>query len=115
VDLLVTTNQGPACLYRNDVSGGNRSLRLHLRGTRSNRDGIGAVARITTAEGRQSRMVKGGSSYLSQSELALTFGLGRLPRAERLVIEWPSGRMDEHGPLTAGAYECVEGNKPLRR
>ncbi len=115
VDLLVTTNHGPACLYRNDVTSGNRSLRLHLRGIRSNRDGIGAVARIATAQGPQSRMVKGGSSYLSQSELALTFGLGRLPRAERLVIEWPSGRTDEHGPLTAGAYECVEGNKPLRR
>jgi hypothetical protein len=115
VDLLVTTNQGPACLYRNDLANGNRSLRLHLRGTRSNRDAIGAVARIHTAEGPQSRMVKGGSSYLSQSELALTFGLGRLQRAERLIIEWPGGRVDEHGPLTPGAYECLEGNKPLRR
>ena len=60
-------------------------------------------------------MVKSGSSYLSQSELALTFGIGRRERADRLVIEWPSGRVDEHGPLAAGAYECVEGNKPVRR
>ena len=115
VDLLVTTNQGPAYLYRNDVANGNRSLRLHLRGVKSNRDAIGAVARLTTAEGTQSRMVKSGSSYLSQSELALTFGMGRRERAQRLVIEWPSGRVDEHGPLAAGDYDCVEGSKPASR
>ncbi len=115
VDLLITTNQGPAYLYRNDVTNGNRSLRLRLRGVKSNRDAIGAVARISTAEGEQSRMVKSGSSYLSQSELALTFGIGRHERAERLIIEWPSGKVDEHGPITAGFYECVEGAKPVRK
>jgi hypothetical protein len=112
VDLLITTNQGPAYLYRNDVTNGNRSIRLRLRGTKSNRDAIGAVARLTTSGGTQSRMVKSGSSYLSQSELTLTFGIGRRERADRLVIEWPSGRVDEHGALAAGAYECVEGSKP---
>jgi len=112
IDLLVTTNQGPAYLYRNDLTNGNRSLRLRLRGTKSNRDAIGAVARITTSDGAQSRVVKSGSSYLSQSEPTLTFGLGRRERAERLVIEWPSGRVDEHGPLAAGAWECIEGSKP---
>jgi enediyne biosynthesis protein E4 len=112
VDLLVTTNHGPAYLYRNDLTNGNRSLRLRLRGIKSNRDGIGAIARLTNADGTQSRMVKSGSSYLSQSEPALTFGLGRRDRAQRLVIEWPSGRVDEHGALTAGVYECAEGSKP---
>ena len=115
VDLLLTTNQGPACLYRNDLTNGNRSVRLRLRGTKSNRDAIGAVAQLTTAEGMQSRMVKSGSSYLSQSELTLTFGIGRRERAERLVIAWPSGKVDEHGPLAAGLYECVEGARPERR
>jgi enediyne biosynthesis protein E4 len=115
VDLLVTTNHGPAYLYRNDVTSGNRSIRLRLRGTKSNRDAIGAVARLTTADGTQSRMVRSGSSYLSQSELALTFGIGRGDRASRLVIEWPSGRVDDHGALTAGAYDCVEGSKPTPR
>ena len=112
VDLLVTTNHGPAYLYRNDVTSGNRSIRLRLRGTKSNRDAIGAVARLTTSDGTQSRMVRSGSSYLSQSELALTFGIGRRDRAIRLVIEWPSGRIDDHGPLAPGTYECVEGSKP---
>ena len=115
LDLLVTTNQGGAYLYRNDVATGNRSLNLRLRGVKSNRDAIGAVARIVTPDGTQLRMVKGASSYLSQSDLALTFGLGRRGRADSLVIAWPSGRTDEHGALDAGRYECVEGQRPVRR
>ena len=114
VDLLVTTNQGPALLYRNDVSNGNRSLRLHLMGTKSNRDAIGAVVRLFTPEGQQTRMVKTGSSYLSQSELALTFGLGRREMATRVVVEWPSGRTDEFKSLMKGQYELVEGKSPQR-
>jgi hypothetical protein len=53
--------------------------------------------------------VKSGSSYLSQSELPVTFGLGRRERIDRVVIEWPSGRTEEYKELAAGrAYECVE-------
>jgi enediyne biosynthesis protein E4 len=114
VDLLLTTNQGPAYLYRNDVNPGNRSLRLRLRGTKSNRDAIGAVVRVTTPEATQSRMVKTGSSYLSQSELALTFGLARRGGADRVAIEWPSGQTQEFRNLSAGQYVCVEGRNPER-
>ena len=109
VDVLITTNQGPAFLYRNDVASGNRSLRLRLVGTRSNRDAIGAVVRVFTPDGTQSRMVKTGSSYLSQSELTLTFGLGRRDKADRIVIEWPGASVQEHKNVGAGAYDCVEG------
>ena len=109
VDVLITTNQGPAFLYRNDVASGNRSLRLRLVGTRSNRDAIGAVVRVFTPDGTQSRMVKTGSSYLSQSELTLTFGLGRREKADRIVIEWPGASVQEHKNVGAGAYDCVEG------
>ncbi len=115
VDLLITTNQGPAYLYRNDVTSGNRSLRLRLQGTKSNRDGIGAVARVTTTDGTQSRMVKTGSSYLSQSELALTFGLARRDKADRVVIEWPSGQVQEFKNVIAGEYQCTEGNNPISK
>ena len=115
VDLLVTTNQGPALLYRNDVGNGNRSLRLRLTGKKSNRDAIGAVVRLFTSDGQQqTRMVKTGSSYLSQSELALTFGLGRREGAERMVVEWPSGRTDEFKTVAAGAWELVEGDSLSR-
>ena len=115
VDLLITTNGGPPWLYRNDISNGNRSLQLRLRGTKSNRDAIGAVVRVLTAEGAQSRMVKTGSSYLSQSELALTFGLGRRESADRLVVEWPSGVTQDFRNLRAGRYDLTEGRNPETR
>jgi YD repeat-containing protein len=109
VDILITTNQGPAFLFRNDVAPGQHSLRLRLVGTKSNRDAVGAVVRVSTPDGTQSRMVRTGSSYLSQSELALTFGIGRRDTATRVAIEWPSARTQEFKNVRAGQYECVEG------
>jgi hypothetical protein len=109
VDLLVTTNQGPALLYRNDLLNGNRSLRLRVRGTKSNRDGIGTVVRVYTPEGAQMRTVKSGSSYLSQSELAVTFGLGQRDSAQRLVVEWPSGVTQEFKDVRSGRWSLTEG------
>src|SRR5437870_1561242 len=112
VDLLLTTNNGPAYLYRNDQVSGNRSIRFHLVGTKSNRDAIGAKVRIFAGGSTQLRMVKGGSSYLSQSELPLTFGLEKRDRIDRVVIDWPSGRVEEYKNLFAGrCYECVEGER----
>jgi enediyne biosynthesis protein E4 len=109
LDLLMTTNNGPAYLYRNDQLGGNRSLRIRLVGAKSNRDAIGAVVRISYGGLSQSRMVKGGSSYLSQSELPVTFGVGHRDKIERLVVEWPSGRTEDFKNLASGkAYECLE-------
>ena len=65
---------------------------------------------LSTPDGTQSRLVKTGSSYLSQSELALTFGIGRRDSADRIVIAWPSGRVEEFKNLETGkAYDCVEG------
>ena len=110
LDLLLTTNNGPAYLYRNDLLSGNRSIRFRLVGTKSNRDGIGAIVRVFASGLKQSRMVKGGSSYLSQSELPVTFGLEKRDRIERVVIDWPSGRSEEYKNLAAGrCYECTEG------
>ena len=113
VDLLITTNNGPAVLFRNDQLAGNRSLRLQLTGTRSNRDAIGAIVRVSARRLTQIRMVKTGSSYLSQSELPLTFGLGRRDRVDRIVIDWPSGRNEEFKGVSAGGYESVEGKAVL--
>jgi enediyne biosynthesis protein E4 len=110
LDLLITTNNGPAVLFRNDVSTGNRSVRLRLVGTKSNRDAIGATARVFHADIQQARVVKSGSSYLSQSELPLTFGLGRRDRVDRIVISWPSGRTEEAKDVASGrSYDWVEG------
>jgi enediyne biosynthesis protein E4 len=110
VDILLTTNNGPAVLFRNDQTAGNRSLRLRLVGVTSNRDAIGATVRIFHGGTSQQRMVRGGSSYLSQSELPLTFGVGRRDVVERVVITWPNGRTEEHRNVATGrAYDCTEG------
>jgi hypothetical protein len=110
VDLLLTTNNGPAVLFRNDQTGGNRSLRFRLVGVTSNRDAIGASVRIFHGGTAQTRTVKSGSSYLSQSELPLTFGVGRRDRVDRVVVTWPNGRIEEFTNVSSGrAYDCVEG------
>lgn len=93
LDMIMTTNGGPAQLFRND-GGTNRSLRIKLIGTKSNRDGIGAVVHLQSGTNRQWSMLRSGSSYLSQSELVLTFGLGSAAKADRIEIEWPSGQHD---------------------
>jgi hypothetical protein len=109
LDVLITTNNGPAFLLRNDKLSANRSIRFHLVGTKSNRDAIGAVVRVYYEGSAQSRMVKTGSSYLSQSELPVTFGVGLRDAIDRVVIDWPSGRTEEYKNLAAGrAYDCVE-------
>jgi len=93
LDVVITTNGGPAQLFRND-SKENQSLRIKLQGTKSNRDGIGAIVRLQNGGNQQSLMMRSGSSYLSQSELVLTFGLGNSTKADRIEIEWPSGQHD---------------------
>ena len=114
VDLLMTTNNGPAVLFKNDQTSGNRFVRFRLTGTVSNRDAIGATVRIFQGGTSQSRLVKSGSSYLSQSELPLTFGVGRRDRLERVVVSWPNGRTEEFTNVATGkAYDCVEGKGKL--
>jgi enediyne biosynthesis protein E4 len=109
LDLLLTTNNGPAYLFRNDQTAGNRSIRFQLVGTKSNRDAIGATVKVFHATQFQSRVVRGGSSYLSQSELPVTFGTGKSEKVERVTIDWPSGAGEEYKDLATGrSYEIIE-------
>ncbi|MGA8212488.1 MAG: CRTAC1 family protein [Candidatus Sulfotelmatobacter sp.] len=110
LDILVTTNAGPAYLFHNE-GGTNHSLRLKLVGTKSNRDGIGAVVQVTSASDKQSKMLRSGSSYLSQSELVLTFGLGAQTKADSVEVQWPSGQVDKLSNLNAGQTVTVEEGK----
>jgi hypothetical protein len=114
LDVLLTENHGPAHLFRNDGGNRNRWLRVRTVGTRSSRDGLGAVVRVSSPGGRQWQMVRGGSSYCSQSELTLTFGLGRDARAD-LEVEWPSGVRQRFPGVAAGQTVTVEeGQARLR-
>jgi hypothetical protein len=113
LDILLTSNAGPAYLYRTDTQNGNRSLRLRLEGKKSNRDAIGAIVKVHDPSGIQTQIVKSGSSYLSSSERALTFGLAQNPEATRVTIYWPSGQVDEHKNLKADqSYILTEGESP---
>jgi enediyne biosynthesis protein E4 len=112
LDVLVTTNAGPAYLFHNE-GGTNHSLRLKLVGAKSNRDGIGAVVRVLSDDNKnvQQKMLRSGSSYLSQSELVLTFGLGLQSKADAVEIQWPSGQVDKLSNLNAGQTVTVEEGK----
>ncbi len=112
LDLLVTTNGGRALLFRND-GGTNRSLRVRLVGTQSNRNGLGAVVRVSAGGEQQWRMLRSGSSYLSQSELVLTFGLGSQAKAEAVEVRWPSGRVDRLANVAAGQMITVKEGEGL--
>jgi hypothetical protein len=104
LDLLLSTNGGPAYLFRNEVQGNNanRSVRLKLVGTKSNRDGIGAIVRLSSGGDTQTQMLRSGSSYLSSSELILTFGLGQRDKADTIEIRWPSGQIDHLSNVGVG-------------
>lgn len=113
LDILITTNHGPAYLYRND--GGNRNHWAHfkLEGVKSNRSALGAVVTIESASGKQTQTVHSGSSYCSQSDLALTFGLGKDDSIRNLDIQWPSGRRDHFTNVKANQFLKIrEGQAP---
>jgi len=110
LDLLLSTNGGPVYLFRNEAQGAaasNHSLRIKLIGTKSNRDGIGATVKLTAGGETQTQMLRSGSSYLSASELVLTFGLAHNERAKEIEIRWPSGQVDRWSNWTAGQTVTV--------
>ena len=95
LDILVTTSNGHVHLYRND--GGNRNswIKIQLLGRLSNRNGIGARIRITSATGTQTQTVKSGSSYCSQSEPTAIFGIKKDEIIETIEVFWPSGKINK--------------------
>jgi enediyne biosynthesis protein E4 len=108
LDVLLTSNNGPAHLYRND--GGNRNKWISIRtiGTKSNRDGIGASVAIVSASGRQWNVVRSGSSYASQSDLALVFGLGQDPIVTSIGVTWPSGTKQKFAGVATNQFITID-------
>lgn len=106
-DIAVTTNHGPAYLFRNDGGNRNNWLHLRLRGRKSNRSALGAVVRVESASGRQTQMVRSGSSYASQSDLALLFGLGQ-DKSAVIEIDWPSGKKQKLTSMAINKHHVIE-------
>jgi len=112
LDILISTNHGPAYLFRNDGGNRNHWLNVRLSGTKSNRDGIGAVVRIQSAAGKQWNMVRSGSGYCSASDLALTFGLGKAVTVS-LEVEWPSGTRQQFANVAAGQFLTIDETRGI--
>jgi hypothetical protein len=98
LDVVLTQIAGPPLLLRNDQKLGHHWIRLKLIGTKSNRDAIGAWIRVRVGGRQLSRQVMPTRSYLSQSELPVTIGLGKAEQAESVEILWPSGNIQKVSP-----------------
>ena len=116
LDVLVTENEGDAHLWRNDVRRDGRGpnyLRVALRGTESNRDGIGARIRFAWDDEREERLVRTGASYLSSSERVVTVGLGAATQVDSVTVSWPSGQTGRRTDVAANqTLRIVEGESP---
>ena len=92
-DLLVTNCNGIPRLFRNENKTAHNWIKIRLIGEKSNRDGIGSRVKITTESGTQERTLRSGSSYCSQSELSIIFGLGNDKEISQIDVNWPSGQV----------------------
>ena len=117
LDLVLTTNGGKAAVFENRGPGHGNWLRLDLRGTRSNRDGLGARVELTAGGATQQWLVRTGGSYLSQSQGDPVFGLGEATKADKVVVRWPSGTVQTLSNVRANqVLEVVEPREgPARK
>jgi hypothetical protein len=115
LDIVISNIGETADVLRND--GGNRGNSILVRtiGTRSNRDGIGARLKLSVGGKSLVRDVKAGSSYLSQNDLRVHFGLGNAPKADRLEVRWPSGAVDTIEGIEANQIVTVREGSGVAR
>ncbi len=111
LDVLVSTNDGAPVLYQNNGGNRNHWLAVHLVGTKSNRSALGAVVRVQSALGKQWQTVHSGSSYCSQSDLNLTFGLGKDSTIAVIDVEWPSGQRQQFKNLQPNRLLTIDETK----
>jgi enediyne biosynthesis protein E4 len=110
VDVVVNNLDGPPSLLRNDGGNRNASILVKCVGTRSNRSAIGTRVKVTAGGRTQVDEVMSGSSYYSQSDFRLHFGLGAATAVEAVEIAWPSGTKEIHRDLAVNhLYTCREG------
>jgi enediyne biosynthesis protein E4 len=113
VDVLVNNLDGPPTLLRNDGGNANGAILVKCMGTKSNRSAIGARVKVTRGEHRQIREVMSGSSYYSQSDLRLHFGIGRAAAADAVEVAWPSGLKETFRDLPANHLFVIQEAKGI--
>lgn len=111
LDIVITQVQDRPLLLRNDQELGHHWLRIRLRDRGPNPGAIGAVIRLVTPAGTQTRRIIPARSYLSQMDLPVTFGLGKSPVVERITVTWPDGTVQE----LAGPVEEVDRELEITR
>jgi hypothetical protein len=117
LDVVITTNNAPAVLLRNDTPRLNNFVRLTLQGTKSNGNALGTLIKVklSTKDGLR-RWVRSGSSYLSQSEIPVTLGLGDHSKVSTISLRWPSGTVTQLREVAAGQHlTIVEGRGVTQR
>lgn len=115
LDIAVTANAGAARLFRNDGGNKNHWLNVRLIGRQSNRSALGALVRIESASGKQWQTVHSGSSYCSQSDLALTFGLKQDSLISKLTVDWPSGKKQNFENVPLNRFITIDENAGLSK
>ena len=115
LDIVLATLAGPAYLFRNDGANQHNWLRVRIAGSKSNRGGIGTTVRVNSASGVQTQVVRSGSSYASQSELTLTFGLGRDASVSSIEVQWPSGKTGKFTTVAPNQVVVIDEEKGLVR
>jgi len=115
VDIVVNNLDGPPSLLRNDGGNRNNSLLVKCVGTRSNRSAIGARVRVIVDGRAQIDEVMSGSSYYSQNDLRLHYGLGSATKADLVEIDWPSGRKERLADVGANQWIVVQEGKGIVR
>jgi hypothetical protein len=113
VDVIVNNLDGPPTLLRNDGGNKNNWIMIKCVGTRSNRSGIGTRVKVTSGDRTQIDEVMSGSSYYSQNDLRLHFGLGKASRVESIEIVWPSGLKESFKDLPANRLVVVQETKGI--
>jgi len=108
LDVVLTQTGGPPLLLRNDQHLGNHWLRFKLVGHKSNRDAIGAWVNVRAGGRTISRQVMPTRSYLSQSELPVTIGLGKLGKVDSVEIVWPGGQKQQVANVKLDSMQVIE-------
>ena len=113
VDVIVNNLDGPPSLLRNDRGNSNNWIMIKCIGTRSNRSAIGTRVKVTSGEHSQIDEVMSGSSYYSQNDFRLHFGLGRATHADGVELTWPSGVKESFRDLPANHLFILQETKGI--
>ncbi len=113
LDFVINNNNGPGVLYTNQGGNKNNWLNVRLVGEKSNRSGLDAIVRVESALGKQWKTVHSGSSYCSQSDLALTFGFAQDKVINSMSVEWPSGIKQQFKNLPVNQFIVVDETKGI--